>query len=376
MYVMVDTFENSFPVYRLHAVSLTTGLDTMTPRVVTASHALANGTAYAFSARESRARAALLEANGNIYAAFGSYCDIEANLSRGWVLGWSASALAPLASNSLVDRLPTSPSSFFLSSTWMSGNGVAADAQGNLYFTTGNSDYSGNTYGPNNLSESVVKQSANLSQVLSFFTPSNVSNLDIGDTDYGSGGVMLLPDQAGPVPHMAVAAGKDARLFLLNRDALGGFTSGGPDNVLGVFNIGGCWCGEPYFTGSDGVGRVVGSGGSNVTVWKIQTSPPSLIPESRSASLGSGQDPGFFTSVSSNGTHPGTAVIWAVARPTNNNPATVSLFAFDATNGTTLVSLPAGTWPNTGGNANIVPVAANGKVYVASYKQLSIFGLH
>jgi len=35
----------------------------------------------------------------------------------------------------------------------------------------------------------------------------------------------------------------------------------------------------------------------------------------------------------------------------------------------------AGTWPYTGGNANIVPVVANGKVYVASYKELAIFGL-
>ena len=35
----------------------------------------------------------------------------------------------------------------------------------------------------------------------------------------------------------------------------------------------------------------------------------------------------------------------------------------------------AGTWPNVGGNSNTVPVVANGKVYVASYEQLSIFGL-
>jgi hypothetical protein len=43
---------------------------------------------------------------------------------------------------------------------------------------------------------------------------------------------------------------------------------------------------------------------------------------------------------------------------------------------TQLFSQPAGEWPNTGGNANVVPVVANGKVYVASNKQLTIFGLH
>jgi hypothetical protein len=35
----------------------------------------------------------------------------------------------------------------------------------------------------------------------------------------------------------------------------------------------------------------------------------------------------------------------------------------------------AGTWATSSANANIVPVVANGKVYVASYKQLNVFGL-
>lgn len=376
MYLTVDTFENNFPIYRVHAVDLSSGNDKLTPRVVTASHLLSDGTTYNFSARESRARAALLEANGVIYTAFGSYCDIEANLSRGWLLGWSANSLAPLPANELNDRLATSPDSFFLSSIWMSGNGPAADAQGNLYYVTGNSDYSGTTYGAYNISESVVKHSADLSTVLSLFTPSNVAGLDQSDADYGSGGVMLLPDQAGSIPHMAVAAGKDGRLFLLNRDALGGYTPGGPDKIVGVYGVGGCWCGQAYFMGADGVGRVVSSGGSQVRVWKIQTSPAALVNESTSATLASGQDGGFFTSVSSNGTRPGTALIWAVGRPLNNNPATITLYAINAANGATLFGGAAGTWPNTGGNANIVPVAANGRVYVASYKNLSIFGLH
>lgn len=92
----------------------------------------------------------------------------------------------------------------------------------------------------------------------------------------------------------------------------------------------------------------------------------------------SGQDPGFFTVVSSNGTQNGSAIIWAVGRPTNLNPALVTLYAFNAiaTNAhyTLLYSSPAGSWPTPGDNANIVPVVANGKVYVASYKALTIFG--
>jgi hypothetical protein len=58
----------------------------------------------------------------------------------------------------------------------------------------------------------------------------------------------------------------------------------------------------------------------------------------------------------------------------DSDPAHVNLYAFDAATGAQLYSGVAGTWPNAGGNANIVPTVANGKVYVASYENLSIFG--
>ena len=63
---------------------------------------------YTFQASKNRQRAALLEANGNIYVGFASFCDFFANLSRGWVLGWNASTLTPLAANQLNDKLAQS----------------------------------------------------------------------------------------------------------------------------------------------------------------------------------------------------------------------------------------------------------------------------
>ncbi len=81
-----------------------------------------------------------------------------------------------------------------------------------------------------------------------------------------------------------------------------------------------------------------------------------------------------MTMVSSNGTD--NAVIWAVSHPPNDGPRTISLHAYDAANATRLFSEPAGTWPNFDGTANVMPVVANGKVYVAAYRSLSIFGLH
>jgi hypothetical protein len=99
-----------------------------------------------------------------------------------------------------------------------------------------------------------------------------------------------------------------------------------------------------------------------------------LVTDSTSPELNTGQDPGFFTTVSSNGTQAGTGIIWAVSRPVNTNPANVTLYAFNAATGATLYSARAGTWPSSQSNANLVPVVANGLVYVASYQQLAVFG--
>ena len=77
-----------------------------------------------------------------------------------------------MAANQLNAASPTSPDDFFLSSIWMSGYGVAADPTGNVYFVTGNSD-PGTYTGDTNIQESVVKVSADLTQLLSVFTPSD-----------------------------------------------------------------------------------------------------------------------------------------------------------------------------------------------------------
>ena len=131
-----------------------------------------DGTTFNFNATYQRQRPGLLLANGNIYAGFGSFCDFAANLSRGWLLGWSTGSLTPLPANQVFDIQATSPDSFFLSSIWMSGYGPATDDSGNILFVTGNSDYSGTTYdGVSNIQESVVKVSSELTTMLDLFTP-------------------------------------------------------------------------------------------------------------------------------------------------------------------------------------------------------------
>jgi hypothetical protein len=381
LYVMIYTQDSTGPAYRLHALDLGSLTDKVTPQLVAASHTLSDGTTFNFNATYQRQRPGLLLANGTIYAGFGSFCDYSANLSRGWLLGWSTGSLTPLPANQILDTQATSPDTFFLSSIWMSGYGPAVDDSGNILFVTGNSDPSGTTYdGVTNIQESAIKVSSNLTTVLDLFTPRNQGSLDQVDEDFGSGGLLVLPDQPGSTPHLAVAAGKAGSLFLMNEDDLGGYSTK-KNNVLGTYNVGSCWCGQSYFVDpSDGIGRVVTSGQNTIEVFKVQTSPkPALIGVSRSpAIVGNVQFPGFFTSISSNGT--ASPIIWALSRPTNASGNPIYLYAFnpESLKGTTMTTLfhrAAGAWPNTGGNANLVPVVSNGEVFVGSNAQLQIFGL-
>jgi outer membrane protein assembly factor BamB len=380
MYVIAYT-RDPFGYY-VHALDLSNLTDRVPAKEVSASHKLSNGTTFDFNAHYQRQRPALVESKGNIYAGFGSFCDFKSNVSRGWLLGWKAGTLAPVTAKQLNDRVATSSSNFFLSSIWMSGYGVAADANGDLFFATGNSDTgAANTYNPpDNIQESVVKMSSDLATIVDYFTPGatpyDYHQRDINDEDLGAGGVMLLPDQPGSFHHLAAAAGKHGPVYLINRDNMGKHVSG-TDKVVATATAGVCWCGPSYFRGSDGVGRLVTSGDETVMVWKVQTAPTTaLVHESTSAAIPSGaHDPGFFTSVSSNGTTAGTAIIWAVSRPATN-PGDLVLFAFNAQNGATLYNHAAGTWKDFNANPNVVPVVANGRVYVASTKELAVFGLH
>jgi hypothetical protein len=371
IYVIAYVMQGSTPTFYLHALSLTTLADTLTPVQISASGTLRRGTPYTFNASVSRQRAALLLSNGNLYAGFASFCDEAADQSRGWMLGWQESTLAPFANNKLDNKLRNSPDTFFLTSVWMSGYGLAANSAGSVYFVTGNSDYSGTTFNRrNNITESAAEMSSDLSRLQSLFTPSDWSGLDQGDVDFGSGGLMLLPPQSGTFPDLAVAAGKDGNLYLLNADNL--------HKEIGSYYIdGGCWCGPSYYQGSDGIGRVVTSGGSSLDVWTVNINSQGVPSLSKAASAGitNGQDGGFMTTISSNGTTAGSAVVWALGRPINNKPAHVTLYAIDPDTGQQLFRETAGRWPYTTGNANIVPVEANGLVYVASYKTLTIFGV-
>lgn len=389
--------------FTLRALNLADLTDNVAPYTITGSNTnypLTSGVIYDFNPIVLAQKTALLLANGNLYAGFQAFGEDAfggtnpglQGLGRGWLLGFSAQTLAPLPTPLLTDSLATSVNNFFISSIWMSRSGPAADAAAggsNIYFSTGNSDPAGTSYDPQyNIEESVVKVTPNL-QVSSIFTPYNFAELDAKDFEIGSGGVMVIPTNwpwyPAPNPPLVVTAGKDGRMFLLNANSLGGYTPGGPDNVLDMQDIGACWCAPSFFTGPDGIGRIVSSGGNTLSTWQIIQTPISTtlvneasvqIPLVKRAQIH--QPSGFFTTVSSNGTNMDAGIIWALGLPAAS-PTTLTLYAFASapSNGTfqLLNQVPAGVWNSTG-NSNSVPVVANGQVYVASEGIMTIWGLN
>jgi hypothetical protein len=385
IYLVADLYTGTVDYFLLHAISLSSGKDLVTPVHIQFAQTLSDGTKWLFNPKYQLQRAGLLESNGSIYVSFGSNGDIDPSISRGSIVAYDASTLQPQHAD-ISDKLSLASNPYYLSSIWQSGYAPAADAGGDVYFSTGNSDPHTASYSPSfNRPESVVRLSGDLGAVLTSFTPSNYFSLDGGDVDLGSGGMLLLPDQAGTYPHLAVAGGKDGRAFLIDRDKMGGYTPGGPDKVLQAVSMGACWCGPSYYVGADGTPRVVTGGGNGVTSWKLTTSPATqLVFEAATSSSvvrGLPDNGGVMPVISSNGTTANSAIVWFVQRPASSSdqdPGTpVTLTAFAASNlAQPLVSITAGTWTHAvNSNANIVPTVANGRVYVASNQQLQIFGL-
>ena len=385
MYFVSDNWNGTIDTFYLHAVFLNNGKNIVKPVAIHFSEILPGGRKWTLNPKFHLQRPGLLEVSGSLYIAFGSNGDTQPDQSRGTVVRYDAATLQPL-SGQITNKRNFTASPYYLSSIWQSGYGPAADSNGDIYFSTGNSDPNVPSYNPTrNRPDSMVHMSADLSTLVDSFTTYNYFQLDQGDVDMGSGGMLLLPDQTGPLTHLAVAGGKDGRAFLMNRDNLGGYNKNGPDKVVQVFNMGSCWCGPAYFTGSDGMPYVVTGGGNGITSWQLQSTPAVKLVQQSSTGSGSvnglPDNGGSNPVVSSNGTTTGSGVVWFVQKPASSSdqdPGTpLTLNAYAASNlSQQLISMQAGTWTHAdNSNANIIPTVANGKVYVSSNKQLQIFGL-
>jgi hypothetical protein len=361
---------------RLHALDVTTGAELLNgPVEITGSFTRA-GVTTTFDPSDYDERAALLLANGTIYTTWSSHCDIPPY--GGWVMAYDQSTLAQIAALNVGPGSAGNTSSSVGPGIWMSGSGPAVDAAGNIYLLTANGPFETTLNGSGfpsggDFGNSFLKLTLNDGQlsVADYFTMSNVLTETAGDQDLGSGGELVLPDvtdSTGTVRHLVIGAGKDGVLYVVNRDNMGRYS---PimnsvwqelDGALGF----GVWASPAFFNQT----LYYGQKGGQLKAFSVTNARVVVTPTSLSAT--SFGYPGTSPVVSANGT--GNAVLWAHESST---PAV--LHAYDATNlGNELYNSNQATGARDqfgAGNTFIVPVVANGKVFVGTLNAVAEFGL-
>jgi len=385
LYVVAKTKEPTGYFQRLHALDLATGSEKFdgpadissaitVPGSGDTGEATCPGSAgnVPFCPLRENQRPGLLLLNGTVYVAWASHGDIQPY--HGWVIGYDAADLtqAPIVFN-------TTPNGG-LGGIWMTGTGPAADADGNIYVITGNGTF--DTMGTRtNYGDSFIKlrtAGGGLS-VGDFFTPANQSFLDSNDFDVGSGGAIVV-DSAGAHPHLVIGGDKQGVLYVIDRDNMTGFnpdgdqilqtvpiTAGPACIICGLFSTPAFWEGKLYVVA---IGDVLKQ-------YTLANGVLSSLPARQASDMFG--IPGASPVVSSNGATNG--IVWALDTTNNgtNSSATSApaiLFAYDATNLNKLYSSPT-SGAGAAGNAVkfTVPTVANGKVYVGTQDELSVFGL-
>jgi hypothetical protein len=260
--------------------------------------------------------------------------------------------------------------------TWMSGTAPAADSSGNIYFIIGNGtfDTALNSTGfpsQGDCGNCYVKVSPTAPlKLLDYFTPLNTVAESNVDEDLGSGGPLLLPDvtdASGKTRHLAVGSGKDAIIYVLDRDNMGKF-SASQNNIYQQISgqLAGQEFAKPsYFNGTVYYGAV----GDSIKAFPIVSGKLATTPSSRTSIQF--PYPGATPTISAGAT--GNGILWAV-----ENRTTAVLHAYDATNLATELynsNQATGNRDQFAGNKFITPMIANGKVFVGTPNSVAVFGL-
>jgi hypothetical protein len=371
IYVVARTKESGEYVQRLHALDIGSGAEKFGGPVVIRATVLGNGTGSSngtitFNPKIQSQRAALLLQSGVVYIGWGSHCDV--GFYHGWLMAYDAKLLEQRAA------WLTTPNGR-AGAIWESGSGPAADAT-YTYVAVANGTFDANN-GGRDYGQSIVKLNplrAGVISVADYFTPYNGPNLNVGDFDIGSGGAMLLPDQPnGPYLHLMVQGDKAGNIYLINRDGMGHFNSQKnsivqylPGAELGMWNSPTWWDNHVYFGAAY---DTLKSFSFSPTTGLLSTTPTSQTVKKFGY-------PGTTTSVSANEGSDG--IVWALDNSTYKLMSGATLYAYDATDlGTLLYSSNQNSVRDNPGPAVkfTVPTVANGKVYVGTRTQLSVFGL-
>jgi hypothetical protein len=367
IYVVAETLENSGAnfVKKLHALDIATGAEKPgSPVNITATVTVPGQSAVTFNTKYQANRPGLLLYNGVVYLGFGSHCDFSSY--RGWILGYAYNGTG----FSQVFVFSTEPSSMNgrQGGIWMGGQGLPMDSGSNLFVATGNGLFEPAVTPPINFGDSIIRIDLALGPtVQDYFTPSNQQSLDSADLDLGSGGMAILPDQGGPNAHLLVHKGKDGVIRVVNRDGMGQFNATSNNIVQEISGTASLFSSPVYFNGkvyTCATGDVARA--FTVTNGMLSTSATDT------GSVGFGF-PGATPTISANGTS--NAILWAL-RYTNGNAGI--LYAYDAGHlsaGALYRSDQNSARDNLGGSIKFtVPTVANGKVYVGTSAQLSVFG--
>lgn len=320
-YFTAKTYEgDGSPVYYMHGVDLATGAERANfPAQI--SGTAQNDSTRMFNAKFQLQRPGLLLMGGVVYAAFGGLCDIRPY--QGWVFGISTTSGATTA------RWVAIGGGSDGAAIWQSGGGLVSDGPGRILLATGNSFDGGTpppgtpgTQPPDGLGESLVRlnvQGNGQLEATDFFAPYNADSLDSVDRDFGSGAPIALPPQFGTesVPDLAIAAGKEGYLYLLDRSNLGGIAEGpnGTDSVvqrIGPYNS---VLSRPAVWPGDG-GYVYYTMGNLLRVFQYGVDgdgKPSLSLAASSTDAFAYVSSGPV--VTSNGTASGSAIVWIIRTP-------------------------------------------------------------
>ena len=331
MYFVARSTTGSAFVQYLHAVNVVDGSESAgSPTEITATYngngdGSVNGV-IAFDAQRQNQRQGLTLLNGFVYVTFSSHCDWGPY--HGWILGYDA---ATLQQRVVYNATPNG----YGGGMWESGTGMAADAAGNLYVVAGNGTVgdSGDPTSATNRAASALKltPAGSILQVASYFTPYDYQYLNDHDLDYGSMGGFLIPNSG-----YYLTGAKDGTLYLLNKDAMGGYlpASNQAQQVVPLGVNANMHCQAAYYKGSSK---------EYIYVWS-ENDPLRAIPFDRVGNLLAPQDQlsggvgptgqsGAVLSVSSNGSKDGTGILWAsyaFSGDAEHNVSPGILRAFDA----------------------------------------------
>jgi hypothetical protein len=386
IYLVAKSKVNGSLVQYLHAINVGTSAEKFNGPVLiqatvpgTASDG--NGTTVSFNPHFENQRAGLLLENGHVVIGWSAHCDISP--WHGWIMSYSASTLAQEAAfNTSADGSANG--------VWMSGGGLAADANGNIFFATGNGTWNGTTdYG-----DSIVKlgpPSGGSFPVLDYFTPYNQSSLAGGDTDVASGGLVLLPNLSSG-QQLLTQMGKEGKMYVIDRNNMGKYCvndnppcNGSDPNIVqeipgataGVWGTPAYWNGTVYWGGGSD-----GGGPDNLKAFSFNANNSGLIstsPTSESAKAFSFSAPS--PAISANGNTNG--ILWglddsAFGSTCSGGSNCQVLYAYDATNLANMLynsSQAANNRDVPGGAVKFAtPIVANGKVYVGSQSNVSAYG--